>query len=140
MRPRRAIASTLMAAVALHLGGCTTWKVQELSPEQVIAEQSPNQVRVTKTDGTQFRVWEPRVRSDSLVGLGMPDNWGGARRRNPDKVPVSVPVEEIRALEVHGTDAVKTGIAVVGGLVLAGALVVSVHQMSKCTASSYFCF
>jgi hypothetical protein len=104
-----------MAAMAVHLGGCATWKVQELAPEQVIAEQTPDLVQVTKTDATRLTIWEPRVSGDSLAGLTEPDDamWA-AGRSPPQKVPVSIPLEEIRHVAVRRDDAVWVAAGITG--------------------------
>ena len=121
METRRAIAAGLMAAMLIQLGGCATpkrgWGVQEAAPERVIAEQAPDRVRVTKADGTRLEIWEPQVAGDSLVGRTLLDDtvWLVGRPR-PQMVPVSVPLEEIRRVEVP---AVTTGQVVWGLMVFA---------------------
>ncbi len=124
MRPRRAIASALMAAMPMHIGGCATWNVQEPAPEQVIAEQEPDVIQITKTDGTKLTVWDPRVVGDSLMGLAPPEDqvWA-AGRAVPENVQLSVALEDVQYVAVEGTD---WGVVIGVGLIAAAALVAMV--------------
>jgi hypothetical protein len=111
-----------MAAMAVHVGGCATWKVQEPAPEQVIAAQAPDRVQVTKTDGTQLEIWEPQVVADSLAGLTEPDDavWAAGRSR-PHMVPTTVPLGEIKHVAVRRTN--WGGVALVGVVVVAAMVI-----------------
>jgi hypothetical protein len=51
------------------LAACTSWKTQEIAPEQVLAEEQPDTVRVTLTDGLQVEVYQPAVSGDTFMGL-----------------------------------------------------------------------
>ena len=63
---RRAVACTLLP---WYLAGCVTWRVQNLTPQQVVDSLHPARVRVT-VDSTDFVLEHPSIAaSDSLVGL-----------------------------------------------------------------------
>jgi hypothetical protein len=108
----------------MHIGGCATWNVQEPAPEQVIAEQEPDVIQITKTDGTKLTVWDPRVVGDSLMGLAPPEDqvWA-AGRAVPENVQLSVALEDVQYVAVEGTD---WGVVIGVGLIAAAALVAMV--------------
>jgi|SRR5438445_9898765 len=65
--PRRPIAFTLLL---WYVAGCTSWRVQDLTPQQVIDKWHPASVRVTRGDSSQLVLDQPRMaEGDSLVGL-----------------------------------------------------------------------
>jgi hypothetical protein len=115
------MAATLMAAMFIQLGGCATpkhgWQTQQATPKQVITDQTPDRVRVTKVDGTRLEIWEPHIAGDSLAGRTLPEDavWIVGTPR-PEMVPVSLPLEEIRYVEVP---AVTKGQVAVGILIAA---------------------
>jgi hypothetical protein len=70
---RRPIVNTLLLWC---LTGCSTWRVQNLTPQQVIDRWHPASVRITTTHSSQFVLKQPRIAAgDSLVGqaAGVPD-------------------------------------------------------------------
>jgi hypothetical protein len=98
MNVRRLIACILLPS---YLVACTTWKTQEASPQQVLAEEQPDKVQVTLTDGLQLVLEEPAVSGDTLSGLY-------------DGTPVHIPLADVWSIAVKGTDAKKTGFVVLG--------------------------
>ena len=123
MSGRQTIAAILTGAIVSQLWGCGTpkygWEVQEAAPEQVITEQTPERVRVTKVDGARLEVWEPQVGADSLTGRTLPEDvvWMAGTPR-PEMVPVSLPLSVIQQIEVP---AVSKG-QVAGGIAVAAIL------------------
>ena len=100
----RAVLWTMLATTML--AACTSWKVQTVSPEQLIAAEHPSAVRVQRQDGSRVVVNSPRIATDSL--LGMTD------RRSPvtaDRSPVSVPLADISQVAVRH---ISVGSTVVG--------------------------
>src|SRR5437899_10921054 len=74
--PRRPIAFTLLL---WYLAGCTSWRVQDLTPQQVIDQRHPASVRVTRRDGSQLVLDHPRIaKGASLVGLVQGATYGVA--------------------------------------------------------------
>jgi hypothetical protein len=103
----------------MYLVACTSWKVQEVSPQHLLAEQDPEQVRVTKTDGMRITIWEPRVVADTLRGLTEPDAAGETGESTSQKVAVSVPLEEIEYMAVRKVNWENTlAVAVAAGVVV----------------------
>jgi hypothetical protein len=125
-----------MAAMLVQLGGCATpkhgWEVQEAAPESVLAEQSPDRVRVTKTDGTRLQIWEPQIAGDSLAGLTLPDDavWIAGKPR-PQMVPVSLPLQEIRRIEVPAVTGGQVALGLALGVLMAAAAVVVLGSVVK---------
>jgi hypothetical protein len=101
--PRRPIASTLLL---WYLAGCTTWRVQNLTPQQIIDRWHPAAVRVTTADSSEFILDKPEIAgSDSLAGL---------RNGAPSSVAVSdVTQVAIRKVSTGKTVGLVAGIAVV---------------------------
>jgi hypothetical protein len=52
--------SMLLVLALTGLSACTSWQVQSASPQQVLAERRPEQVRVTHTDSTTMVLNQPR--------------------------------------------------------------------------------
>ena len=91
--PRRPIAYTLLL---WYLAGCTTWRVQNLTPQQVIDRWHPASVRVTTADSSEFVLNHPRIAGgDSLAGLR-----GGA--------PSSVAVSDVTQVAIRRFSTGKT--------------------------------
>jgi hypothetical protein len=62
---RRPLAAILLS---LQVASCTSWRVASVSPAQLIAEEQPAKIRVTRSDGTRLVLHQPSVQGDSLVG------------------------------------------------------------------------
>ena len=101
--PRRPIACTLLL---WFLAGCTSWRVQNLTPQQTIDRWHPASVRVTTADSSEFVLDQPEIAGgDSLTGL-----LNGA----PSSVAVSdVTQVAIRKVSTGKTVGLVAGIAVV---------------------------
>jgi len=110
MTVRRIIACIMLPC---YLVACTSWKTQEASPEQVIAEE-PGKVQVTLTDGSKLELKEPAVSGDTLSGLD-------------DGTPVHIPLADVSSIAVKGTDAVRTGLLVFGVVVVVAAVAVAIE-------------
>ena len=59
---------------------CTTWEVQEASPQQLLAsEQPPDRLLVTLSDNSWVILKEPRMSGDSLIGVVYDGRYHGQR-------------------------------------------------------------
>ena len=70
LRPYRTSAIVLLT---LHLSACgpwltETWQPTTLSPKQLIEEQHPVMINLTKNDGSQLVLVYPTVEGDSISG------------------------------------------------------------------------
>ena len=120
MNVRRFIACILLPC---YLVACTSWKTQEASPQQVLADDQPDKVRVTLTDGSQVVLEEPAVSGDTLSGLD-------------DSTPVHIPLADVADVEVRKTDIIPTVALVVLGL---GVVFVGVAAIVLCTDDEITC-
>ena len=123
MNVRRLIACILLPC---YLVACMSWKTQDASPQQVIAEE-PDKVRVTLTDGSQVEVFQPVVSGDTLIGLQDWKSSGDSLRTE-----VSIPLTDVSAIEVRETDTEWTILAVFGGLVVVAAIALNVAVAIYC--------
>lgn len=68
-RPHRLVIAVTTLAL-LSVGGCRSWRVSEVTPQQLIQGQTPSQVRVaTTTDSAKVVLFQPIIIGDSLRGL-----------------------------------------------------------------------
>jgi hypothetical protein len=103
-RRRPGIACLLLLA---YLPACTSWEVGTPTPAQFVEAEHPKAVRVTRSDGTRMEFRTPKVQGDSLVGTAGEDT---TRQ-------VSLPLSDVRSVDVKRVSAWKTTLAVVGGAV-----------------------
>ena len=125
-RFRRLVACLLLLA---HLAACATWRQQEVSPEEAIAEKEPDRVRVTLEEGTRREYWEPRIEADSLRGLRRDPAWA---RYNGEEVGEAEPtaLAEVTKIEVLKRDTVNT-ILQVSLVVLVAGVVAAAYALSQ---------
>ena len=117
---REARASRIAAGWTLgaFLISCTAWH-EKRPPQDYVRKEAPRQARVTHSDGSVSTLEATSVRRDSLIGVAPPGRGSSGATQ-----PVSVPLADVRKLEVRETDTLKT-VALVGGLILLGAIVVT---------------
>ncbi len=126
---------TICLLFPAYLAACSSWYVQEVSPQQLIAEEQPGKIRVTRTDGSQVVLEQPRVSGDTLMGCRVQ----GQRRcpSDPGAVEadqqVSISLSRVTDVAIQKTDPGKTfsAVVVVGAAVfLAAYLIVCVGGIS----------
>ena len=104
---RYRIRAVLLLFLMLHLTACYTWQgVGTTSPIGVIEATQPDYVRVVVRGEGEVELANPSVDGDQLVGAD----------------GVSLPVEDILALEVRNLSVIRSGFAGLGifyGVVLA---------------------
>ncbi len=103
--------AVLLLFLLLNLTACQTWQsVSTASPAQFIEVDRPDRVRVTGRAVLELEVVSPSVEGDQLVGAG----------------GVSLPVEDILALEVRNLSVLRSifaGLGIVYGV--AGAILLA---------------
>jgi len=107
--------------LSLALAGCSSWQVQDVAPAQLFENGPPERLRITRGDSTQVVMDQPRLGTDSLVGVS-----AGA--------PVAIPLTDVRALAVRKGDTGKT-LGLIAGVTAAG-LIVSAAAMHDCCGPS----
>lgn len=99
----------LLAAV---LTACTKWQVQDVSPQQLLAEHPPARVRVTRADRTAIILRQPELVSDTLYGIAR-DSAGPAGPRQ------GVPLSDIAQIAIRRRDPLATGLLALGSAAIA---------------------
>ena len=120
MSARRILSCILLPA---YLSSCVTnWEVQRASPEQVVEEEQPSQIRVTTTDHSEIVLDEPRVSGDTLIGLERDLSSYGSIYAAPDTASaLEIPLADISHVALKKTDAEKSfklGVGVVGAAIV----------------------
>ncbi len=126
---RRVLSSILLP---VYLSSCTSWQVQPVSPQQVVEEEQPSQVRVTTTGQSEVVLDAPQVSGDNLLGLGDRNvSWAGSAYAVSDTgSALEIPLADISHVAIKKTDATKSvllGLGIVAGafVVLAAAFVIA---------------
>jgi hypothetical protein len=128
MRNRKGISRLrqLVACIVLasYLTACTSWRVQRLSPQQVLTAEQPTEIEVMRSDSTRVVLTQPEVSGDSLVGL---TNAGR----------LSIPLTDIASVALQKGDPVKTvglmlGLTALAVVALGVAVAISCSGHSSC--------
>jgi hypothetical protein len=112
---RRSFQLTNAVTLVTFALACTSWKTQQVAPEQVLTQKRPDHVRVIQPGGVELELWAPRISSDSLVG----------RRVRKDSTSVAgIPLSDVTRLQVRelttaGTLGVVVGTVGVSALLIA---------------------
>ena len=109
---RRAGVTGLVLA-AWSSSACAHWKVQSAFPEQVVSAGRPQQVRVTRDDGSRMVLRRPEIVGDTLYGA--PRN-GRAGAGSPRP---AVALTDVSELAVRRVNVVGTAVMALGTLTLA---------------------
>lgn len=98
--------------LVLQVAGCSSWRVEQVAPEQLVRDRAPAQVRVARADGSQVVLRGPTISGDSLTGMS-----GGA--------PSGVPLADITTIATRHGDAGKSvllGLGIFGGVLAIAAV------------------
>jgi len=108
---QRSIAVIVMSG---QLGGCTGWRVETLSPADLIDQQHPGEIRVQRGDGRSEVLYRPEVNGDSLLGRR---NWDA---KQSDRAMALSDVKGLatRHVSVGRTVAVVAGLGAVVGVLI----------------------
>jgi hypothetical protein len=94
---------TLCVLAFAALQGCATWRRQPLGVRDLLATRHEMAIRVHTDLGSMVRVQAPRILGDQVVGIVRQ----APRRQDLSDVfaysedTVSVPISEIRAVDIH---------------------------------------
>jgi hypothetical protein len=116
VQARRAVLSAMMALSA----GCVAWRVQPVSPQELLKDKSIEAVRVTRADKSRVEIYNPVIQGDSIVGH--PTEQAIAR--------LVMPISQVQTIATRYKSVPKTmlaGLAVIGA-VAAYALLQSLNQ------------
>jgi hypothetical protein len=110
----RAVQSRRMALaglVALSATGCMGWRVQQVSPRELLKDRSVDAVRVTRADKSKVEIYNPRIEGDSIIG-------------NPTDRAIARLVMPLSQVETISTRHKSIGKTLVVGLAVIGAVAV----------------
>lgn len=107
---RRAFTIALMAG---QLGACTSWRLETVSPAEVIQQQQPGAVRIERIDGHHEVWYRPEIHGDTLIGRWNIDE------KAPDR---ALPLAQIKQVSTNHVSPTKTTLL---GLTL-GAMIAAV--------------
>jgi len=128
---RRVVSLLLLAA---YLPACTSFQVTSQPLAQLTAQPTPvEKVRVTTADGAQIDVNSPRVTNDTLYG----SMWTAASGGKQSAGVVTIPVTDIRTVEVRKSDGSSTAMLVIGivaAVVLLGVAFGNAYSNGVCSS------
>ena len=125
---RRVVSALMLAA---YLPACTIFHATTQPLAEVTAGPTPPEhLRVTTNDGAVVEVDEPRVANDTLYGSTWTTGAGGKQSAGV----MTIPIADIRTVEVRKSDGTKTILLVVG--IVGGMLILSA---ASCSGDSYAC-
>ena len=106
--------SAAVILVSGQLSGCTSWRVETLSPADVVERQQPGEVRVQRTDRQYEVFYLPEVQGDSLLGRR---RWN---TKHPDRAVALADVKGIATRHVHAgrTAGLVLGIGAIVGIIV----------------------
>ena len=103
------------ALLLCYLAACMSWHVEEgVTPLQLISTKHPRSVRLTRVDGSQIALDEPRIAAgDSVTG-------------SRNGLPASVAASDVTQVATRRVHAGKTiGLVFATGVVVAGTLLIA---------------
>ena len=107
---KRCWAVILMAG---QMAGCTAWRLETVSPAEVIAREQPSVVRVQYADEQHEVLYQPEVRGGSLLGRSASD------ARQADRTVALADVTSVATRHVSGgrTTGLVLGLVGIGAVV-----------------------
>jgi len=102
-----------------QLGGCTAWRVETLSPAELIDQRHPGEIRVQRGDGRSEVLYSPEVDGDSLLGRG---NWDA---KQSDR---AMALSDVKGVATRHVSAGRT-VALVAGLGAVVGVLIGVASM-----------
>ncbi len=107
---RSSSAKRFFALVQLvtFLPGCSTWEVQSASPADVLENQHPNAVRVTRSDSSRITLQKPEISGDTLYGTV--GDYG--MQREPRTAVAVSDVDHVEVPRVNGTNTALVGLGI----------------------------
>jgi hypothetical protein len=129
--------------LAASAGACTSWQTVDVSPEQLLTEKHPDEIRVTRQDGSQVDLVAPQAIGDTMVGVLHPSSavigtmqtagvFGAASdgQTVTNAPSARIPFNDAVRIETSQVDAGRTALLVIGMAAL-GALIVGAAAMSS---------
>ena len=116
----------VLVAGALFLANvsaaCTSWRVQAVTPQELLAREHPNAIQVRAQGGAKFVLSSPRLEGDSLTGY-------------VKRVARRIPMATVDNLAIRRFNGLKTAGLIVGIPVAAIAVFLGVYGIG-CAAGA----
>jgi hypothetical protein len=100
-----------LVLLTASLTACTKWQVQAVSPQQLLAEGQPAQVRVTRADQTAIILRHPKLVGDTLYGSAR--NGAGQTEPRP-----GASLSDVAQVAIRRQDPLSTGFLALGSAAL----------------------
>ena len=114
---RRCTAALLL--LVLQGTACQAWHAEDVTPQEVLATDQPNHLRVTRTDGKQFVLEHPVLRGDTLEGVSQLGGYG-------TPLPLRIALTDVRQVATRGFSSDRTVVLLIAlGAVVGGAVAVA---------------
>lgn len=68
MGPRARVVIAGVLLLANVSAACSSWRVQSVTPQELLAREHPNAIQVREQGGAKYVLGSPRVEGDSLTG------------------------------------------------------------------------
>jgi hypothetical protein len=112
---KRTVTTVLLLATTLTASGCVSWRRQNASPAEVLADPKVEVVRVITSNQTPVIVYQPRIVNDTLSGL--------PTEMAIQRVHIAVSdIAEVATRYRHIGKTLLAGIAIIGGVAVYGLL------------------
>lgn len=112
-QPRRLVCALLQLVTLVS--GCSSWQVQTGPVPDVVAQNHPKKLRVTRVDQSLMVLENPRIRNDTLFGVRAPSSG-----EDTSSAIGEVALADVTHVAIRRTDGTKTALFVLGCLVVAG--------------------
>jgi hypothetical protein len=117
------IAGLLVAAQALT--ACTSWRVQSITPQELLSRDHPKAIQVRERGGAEYVLESPQVLRDSLIGFATASIETASFTSGMvtgTRVERRIAMTAVDHIAVKQSDGVKTGFLFVGVLLLIPAI------------------
>jgi hypothetical protein len=92
------------ALFVIQMTACSSWRVEQVSPAQLVTEKSPQEVRISRVGQAPLVVAKPTIVGDSLIGVAQGATHG-------------VPLADIKTIATRQGSPLKSvllGVAIAG--------------------------
>lgn len=107
--------STCLFLIAIALSGCTRWRVQSVSPAELVTTLHSQKVRITRPDRSRIVLHQPELIRDTVYG-----------RPNRRGIRQGVALNDVRKVAVRGWDPIGTAVLTVCAAAVASVVYIGV--------------
>jgi hypothetical protein len=118
MGPRVRVLITGALVLVNVASACTSWRVQSLTPQELVAREHPRTIQIRERGGAVYALLSPRVEGDSLTGYvkypGRRGSEGDSAKAYVDYVNRRIAIGAIDRVAIRKFNALKTALWCVG--------------------------